>query len=173
MTRTILNSVTTTVTGSELIELSDVKQYLGIGSDIHDPLLRTLLEGAREEVEKETKKALVATTVIADYESISEYIKLPITPLVSITTVVDENDIEVSYTITKGEDPRMKLTTITPITITYEAGYEKIPLDLQLCVIKKVCEDFEFRTGIKANNVDLLPNNWRKTAQRYRNTWLM
>lgn len=173
MIRTILNSVTTTETGSELIDLDDVKRYLGISTDIHDELLVFLLKSSREEVEKYTKKALVSKTVIAYYDSVNEYLKLPITPVTSVTSVVDADDIEVSYTLGKGDNPRVNLTSSSEVIITYESGYEELPNDLQLCVIKAVCEDFEFRTGIKANNVGLLPNNWRNTALKYRDSWLM
>jgi len=173
MTRTILNSCTQTETGNELITLSEVKSYLGISTSVHDTLLAILLESARQEVGLYIKQALVTTSVEAQFESVNEYFNLPVIPLQGSITVVDMDNASVSFTVGGGNNPKVKLTSKDPIKVTYTAGYGSLSDNLKMIVIKKVGEDFEFRTGITLTTSNLLPNNWRESALKYRNSWLM
>lgn len=172
MIRTILNSVEVTETGEEPVNLALTKAYLGIASEVHDALLSVLIISARKEVETYTKKKFIACTVTAYFESISEYTYLPLAPVLSVTSVNDKDDVGITYELSKGSNPKLKLTSASEVMVEYISG-ENIGEDLKLCVIKKVGEDFEFRTGITLETNSILPNNWMSTALKHRTTWLM
>lgn len=172
MIRTILNSVEVTETGEEPVTLALTKTYLGIASDVHDSLLSILIVSARKEVEAYTKKKFIACTVTAYFESINEYTYLPFVPVLSLTSVKDKDDADVTYELSKGSNPKLKLTSASEVIVEYTSG-ENIGEDLKLCVIKKVGEDFEFRTGITLETNSVLPNNWMAMALKHRTTWLM
>lgn len=173
MIRTIQNSCTQTETGNELISISEVKSYLGISTSVHDALLSMLLESGRQEVGLFIKQALVTTNVEVQFESVNEYFNLPIIPLQGSITIVDMDNTTVSFSVGGGNNPKVKLTSLDPIKVTYTAGYATLTDNLKMIVIKKVGEDFEYRTGISLNTSNLLPNNWRESALKYRSSWLM
>jgi hypothetical protein len=97
---------------------------------------------------------------------------LPFVPCLELTSVQDEDDNDLDYTLTKGENPKLKITRDSEVVVVYDCG-ATVTEDIELAVIKIVAEDFEFRTGIILNQSELLPNNWRQTALKYRRTWLM
>lgn len=172
MIRTILNSVTCVESGSEPVTVAKAKTYLGIASTVHDTLLADLVISARKSFEQATELKLIASVVTAYYDSINEYAYLPFVPCLGITTVQDEDDTDLTYTLTKGENPKLKITRDSEVVVVYDCG-ATVTEDIELAVIKIVAEDFEFRTGIILNQSELLPNNWRQTALKYRRTWLM
>lgn len=172
MVRTILNNVDVIETGEEPVLLDLTKLYLGIASTVHDTLLSSLITIARLEVEHYCKKKLIESTIVAYFESINEYTYLPYTPVLSITSVNDAEESVLTYEASKGSNPKIKIHSNKEVIITYDCGLN-INEDLKLCIIKKVGEDFEFRTGISITNNSILPNNWRSTALKHRNTWLM
>ena len=173
MIRTIQNSCTQTETGNELISISEVKSYLGITTSVHDTLLGILLESGRQEVGLFIKQALVTTSVEVQFESVNEYFNLPIIPLQGSIAIVDMDDAQVSFALGGGNNPKVKITSLEPIKVSYTAGYSSLTDNLKMIVIKKVGEDFEYRTGITLTTSNLLPNNWRESAFKYRSTWLM
>lgn len=172
MTRTILNSVEVTETGTEPVTLPLTKLYLGIASGIHDTLLNTLITASRKEVEAYAKKKFIDCDITAYFESINEYTYLPFTPVLTVTSVKDKDDSDITYELSKGSNPKLKLTSASEVIVEYTSGLD-IEEDLKLCIIKKVGEDFEFRTGITLETNSILPNNWMATALKYRTTWLM
>ena len=172
MIRTILNSVDVTETGTEPVTITLTKFYLGIASTVHDTLLTSLIKSARKEVEMYCKMKFVACNVTAYFESINEYTYLPYAPVNSVTSVKDKDDADVTYELSKGSNPKLKLTSSSEVIVEYTSGLV-IEEDLKLCIIKKVGEDFEYRTGITLESNSILPNNWMSTALKYRTTWLM
>jgi hypothetical protein len=170
--RTILNSVEVTETGTEPVTLTLTKSYLGIASEVHDALLTTLITSARKEVEMYCKMKFIACNVKAYFESINEYTYLPYSPVNSIISVKDKDDTGVTYELSKGSNPKLKLTSSSEVIVEYTSGLA-IEEDLRLCIIKKVGEDFEYRTGITLESNYILPNNWMATALKHRTTWLM
>lgn len=172
MTRTILNSVSCVETGAEPVTVAKAKTYLGIASSVHDTLLGDLIVAARKNFEQATELKLVECVVTAYYDSISEYVYLPFVPCLELTSVQDEDDNDLDYILTKGENPKLKITSDSEVIVVYDCG-ATVTEDIELAVIKAVSEDFEYRTGITLNQSELLPNNWRQTALKYRRTWLM
>jgi len=172
MTRTVLNSVSFTETGTEPVTVAKAKTYLGIASTVHDALIEDLIVSARKNFEQSTELKLVECVVMAYYDSISEYTYLPFVPCLELTSVQDADDNDLTYTLTKGENPKLKITSESEVVVVYDCG-ATLTEDIELAVIKIVAEDFEYRTGIILNQSELLPNNWRNTALKYRRTWLM
>lgn len=172
MIRTILNSVEVTETGEEPVSLALTKAYLGIASEVHDSLLSVLIISARKEVEAYTKKKFIECDITAYFESINEYTYLPFVPVLTVASVKDKDDADVTYELSKGSNPKLKLTSASEVIVEYTSGLG-IEEDLKLCIIKKVGEDFEFRTGITLETNSILPNNWMTTALKHRTTWLM
>lgn len=170
MIRTILNSVSVNETGTEPVTLAKTKTYLGIASTVHDTLLGDLIVSARKDFEKESEMKVINSTVTAYFDSINEYTYLPLYPVTTVTSVQD--DTALIYTLTKGTNPKLKITRDAEVVVVYEVE-ANVTEDIELAIIKKVAEDFEYRTGIMTNPVNVLPNNWRATALNYRRTWLM
>lgn len=172
MIRTILNSVSVNETGTEPVTVSKAKTYLGIASTVHDTLLGDLVVSAREDFEKESEMKVIDSTVMAYYDSINEYTYLPLYPVTTVTSVKDEDDVNLTYTLTKGTNPKLKITRDGEVVVVYGI-VANVTEDIELAIIKKVAEDFEYRTGIMTNPIHTLPNNWKATALNYRRTWLM
>lgn len=172
MIRTILNSVSINETGTEPVTVSKAKTYLGIASTIHDNTLNDLIVAARKDFEKESEMKVIDSTVTAYFDSISEYTYLPYYPVSTVTSVQDEDDTDLTYTLTKGDNPKLKITKDAEVVVVYEVE-ANVTEDIELAIIKKVAEDFEYRTGIMTNPIHVLPNNWKATALNYRRTWVM
>ena len=172
MIRTVLNSVSCTETGTEPVTVAKAKTYLGIASSVHDALLADLVVSARKNFEQATELKLIESTVTAYYDSIDDYTYLPFVPCLELTSVQDEDNNDLDYILTKGENPKLKITSSSEVVVVYDCGVT-VTEDIELAVIKAVSEDFEFRTGISLNTSELLPNNWRQTVLKYRRTWLM
>lgn len=172
MIRTILNSVSVNETGTEPVTLAKTKTYLGIASTVHDTLLGGLIVSARKDFEKESEIKVINSTVTAYFDSVNEYTYLPYYPVATVTSVKDEDDTDLTYVLTKGDNPKLKITRDAEVIVVYTIE-PTVTEDIELSIIKKVAEDFEFRTGIMTNPVHVLPNNWKATALNYRRTWLM
>ena len=173
MTRTILNSVSCVESGSEPVTVAKAKTYLGIASTVHDTLLGELIVSARKEFEKASELKVIACTITAYYDSIDEYTYFPYAPVLTLTSVKDEDTNDLTYILTKGDNPKLKITNSGEVVVVYTSGLATVTDDIKLAIIKIVAEDFEFRTGISVSQSNLLPNNWRQTALKYRRTWLM
>jgi hypothetical protein len=175
MIRTILNSVNRNYDEPTVypVGLATVKTYLGIGSTIHDSLLTSLIESSTKLVEDYAKIAILNQEINANFDSINQDTRLPISFYKDIVSVKDENGLDVIYQISKGSNPLLKLTSLNFVEVVYSAGMDTVPQDLIYCIIKSIGEDFEYRTSISLNSSNLLPNNWRQVALKYRSSWLM
>jgi len=175
MIRTILNSVNRNYDETTVypVSLVTVKTYLGIGSTIHDSLLINLIESSTKLVEDYAKIAILQQEVTANFDSINQDTRLPISFYKNIVSVKDNDGLDIIYQISKGSNPLLKLTSIDFVEVIYLAGMESVPQDLIYCIIKSIGEDFEYRTSISLNSSSLLPNNWRQVALKYRSSWLM
>ncbi|MCF0074034.1 hypothetical protein LZD49_26365 [Dyadobacter sp. CY261] len=163
-------------TGDEPVSLDLCKAHLEIRSGSHDVLLQTLIIAARKQVEKFLSVTLVASTITARWEELTT-VEIPYGPVKTVTSVQDKDGGDASHTIEGLVPgfPDIKADRSAPTVIVYEAGYEQVPEDIQLAIIKLATDNFEQRTGVDVSGAagyQLLPNNWMKTCATYRRiTW--
>lgn len=159
---------------AEVIDLAYVKEYLVISTDSFDLLLNDLIKAARIEVEKLAQISIVEKTIKAEWSEAYEFVNLPNPKINSVISVKDGNDIDVYHTKKGIEKVRIIGNFPSGLKVEYTTGYgSSTPEDLKLAIVKKISEDFEYRTGTSLETNNLLPNNWRATAINYRPTWLM
>jgi len=175
--KTLLYDVTFSDEGSEVVDLAYVKSFSSITTTTHDTLLTNLIKSCRAEIEKIAGISIIERTIIAEWYSVNQEVKLPYPRINSIVdvssdgiTLIEDTDFKV-----KGTDKKSIIGTFSNgLIVEYTAGYgADCPEDLKLCIAKCVLETFENRTSISVQNTYLLPNNWRSTAINYRPTWLM
>lgn len=162
---------------AEVIDVSYVKTYLGIETTIHDTLLNRLIIAARQEFENVSQVSVVSRQVTAIWSDAYTFVRLPYIPHGDIITVKNANDtvlvLDADYTIQGIKEKRIYGDFPNGLKVNYHAGYNSdTPEDIKLAITKNVVENFEMRTGISATNAKLLPNNWRKTAIKYRPLWM-
>ena len=111
-----------TVTGSEPLTSTEVKNYLKIDFTTDDTLIGTLITGVREQIEEFTGLALVAKTIEYFDDEIPEEIKLPYPEHLSIEEVKFNNEVSTAYVKTGLTQFIIKPTTITVNTDSDDYG---------------------------------------------------
>lgn len=152
----------------EPVSVDMLKKHLQIDFEDHDELLSFLLTSAREEVEQYTALSLIESTVTARWETLTTG-ALPYGPVKEITSDIT------AYTKRGLDYPSIVANSYDPVEIEYTAGFETVPIALQLAVIKLASDNFTQRTGIEiaANSAASLPNDWKSLARKYsRRSWL-
>lgn len=86
-----------TVTGSEPITSTEVKNYLKVDFTTDDTLIGTLITGVRESIELFTGLSLVAKTIEYFDEVIEDEIKLPYPEHLEIVEVKINNEVSTAY----------------------------------------------------------------------------
>lgn len=155
---------------TEPVELDLLKTYVQVRSGFHDTLLTELLTEARERVEKFLCLSLVETEITVRWEELSTE-ELPYGPVKSLTSVSDSSGTIVSF-VMEGmleSNVSIRANRSEPTVIKYIGGFtEDVPKPIKLAIMKLVCDNFEFRTGITLETVQQLPNDWKKTCRPYR-----
>lgn len=118
-----------TITGTEQLTLDDAKAWLRVDDNTDDSLITSLISESRELIENYLDISLVETTisllVSARYE-----LDPPFLPVVSITSVVDEDSEDLEYT---WNGFILSTTSLVNYTVTYVAGYTtNLPVGLYL-----------------------------------------
>lgn len=178
MPATNLIEVVKTDEQAEVINIAYVKTYLGIETSVHDTLLNSLIKSAREEFEKVSQVSVIERTVETIWSEAYTFVRLPLVPNRDIISVKDFDDtnltLAIEYKVQGANEKRIIGNFSNGLKVTYTTGYgvDNTPEDIKLAITKNVVENFEMRTGIGATNAKLLPNNWRKTAIKYRPLWM-
>lgn len=158
----------------EPVTLDELRSFLAIDFEDHDPLLENCLLSAREEVEGYTGLTLVDSNYTVRWATLTER-PLPYPPVKSITSIQDKDNIDLTdatiddlYVVTANR--------IYPTVIKYLAGYgDSVPNALRLAVMKCAADHFTHRSGISLdqNAVARLPNDWKSVAKRHSvKSWL-
>lgn|GEM_PF-310708 len=144
--------VGTTGAGSrDLVTLDAVKTWLGIADDKSDVLLQRLITAESQTIEKAINRPILATErtdFITGYGSTT--IMPPATPIQSIEKVlIDGAEVKIRHdnlTIWRADNgpwPRR-----SRIQVTYTAGYDAVPFDLEQACIELVALHYRERERI-------------------------
>jgi uncharacterized phiE125 gp8 family phage protein len=148
-----LSLVQVTPPATEPVSVDEFKMHLRLDTDAQDTMLATLLMAARQMLEKTVWRQFITATWALSLDAWQPLIELPRPPLASMVPTVGEPDLGIAYIDTTGMvqvlDPasyqvdmasqpgRVLLssmpalgTGLTPVTITYQAGYGDLATDV-------------------------------------------
>ena len=149
------------------ITLAETKEYLKVEHDADDITIRTLIEAAREHIEKLTWRALTPRTIMLYLSAWDSRILLPEPPLKEITGInyidVDGNiqtlasgdylvdDTAVPAVLMPGYGKSWPAVRNVPnaIEITYICGYETLPSSLKTAMLLLVAHWYEHRAAVE------------------------
>lgn len=167
---------------TEPVSVGEMRDYLNIDFGAWDTLLATLITGARSKMERYTGCTFGTKTLVATFQKVADNIDIPYGPIQSITSVKSIDEAGVKTTLTAGTDYLVTGNSFknirfhgidTPIEIEYVAGYDPLPGDLKVAIMKQVGMDFEFRENVMdSSQVVELSNSAKQTAASYRRVYL-
>ena len=127
----------------QVISLDILKNHLRIAHNHEDKYLNSIIGSATNVLESELHLSLLHKTYncVIDNYSIHYPIELPITNVINIEYVKDEQNNELSFsTNNKYEIILNNISNKSPINIKYTAGFtnnvEEIPKDLKLSILQ-------------------------------------
>lgn len=173
----------------EPVSLVEAKAYLKIDNTAEDGLITTLIGAARLHVEGVTGKALLAQSwrVVLDDWPDNGVVKLPVSPLISVTgiTAVDDHggshDIALAQFLSEPDRlivPRVvvgmpMLQERQGLEIDYVAGFgtepEDVPADLRQALLGLVAHWYEHRDAvIVAGSGAVVPSGFDRAVAGYK-----
>ena len=167
---------------SEPVTVAEMRDYLNIDFSTWDSLLSTLISGARSKMERYTGCTFGTKTLISTFQQVGSNLDIPYGPVQSITSVKSISETGTKTTLVNGVDylitgnnfKNIRFNYIdTPVEIEYVAGYDPLPVDLKVSVMKQVGMDFEFRENVMdSSQVTELSNGAKQAANSYRRVYL-
>lgn len=173
----------------EPVSLVEAKAFLKVDDVAEDALITTLIGAARLHVEGVTGKALLAQSwrVVLDHWPENGLVKLPVSPLQSVTAISATDDNGASHDIGLGQfgsEPDRLLVPVVVvgmpalqerggIEIDYVAGFgtepEDVPADLRQAVLGLVAHWHEHRDAvILAGSGAVVPSGFDRMVSRYK-----
>ena len=155
--------------GASLITLAEVKNYVGITSPNQDVIINQLIPQISEYTKTYCKRTFVDyinDTKTDVFSGGDTYIYLKENPLLSITCFEYTTDYGVTYTtLVEGtdyiwdlENNRLQILgqsvfpkIINAYKITYNAGYETLPLDLKLAILDLIVYYMKADMAVKSS----------------------
>ncbi len=116
--------------------------------DFDDRLLAETIKGARQVMEEKAGISLIRKTLEAVLTNMCGMIEIPFGPVISVTSLFDSDTTEIlaaNYTVVGNKWKYLKYPAQKHLTITYEAGYEKLPMALKLDLMRLVAYMYENR----------------------------
>ncbi|KKB09037.1 head-tail connector protein [Devosia chinhatensis] len=174
---------------AEPVSLAEAKAFLKVDGGAEDALITTLIGAARLHIEGVTGCALIAQTwrIVLDDWPESRMVKLPVTPLLSVTAIAatDANgashDIGLVQFSSDNERlfiPRVVVGMPVPqerggIEIDYVAGFganpEDVPADLRQALLGLVAHWHEHRDAVLiAGSGAVVPSGFDRMVARYK-----
>ena len=164
-----------TVTGSEPLTATEVKNYLKVDFTDDDTLIGDLITGVREMAEEVTGRALVAKTILLtipkDYEN---EIELPYPDHNSVTAVTINGDDVLSDCVIAGNKEKIVklpyvynelLETNDGLAITYTCT-GNCPTGVKIALLKNIAEIYEKRgNSFEGSVADLTENTIAQLAR--------
>lgn len=126
----------------------DVGESMATSFDEDDTLIQTLIVAARKKLEKLYGISLVPKTLRATLTNLAGDIEIPCGPVTQVTEIKDRYDnviAEDDYTLTGDDFPTIECPCYEKMKVTYEAGYEDVPEDLKIEIMRIVTYWFENR----------------------------
>ncbi|MCY4779495.1 head-tail connector protein [Sphingobacterium sp. UT-1RO-CII-1] len=164
--------------GPEPVSLEEAKVYCRIDADYtgDDDLLNELITSARTHIEMWANISLIEKRIKV-YSDTKDTLWLPRSPVREIESVTDEEGNAIPYN--SAVTFKIKLSHYGGYFVTYKAGFEPLPKDLKIAVLKQVLTDYDNRENlvINGNNQVLssttLSNATKNLVKPYnKNLWL-
>lgn len=173
----------------EPVSLAEAKAFLKIDDTAEDGLITTLIGAARLHVEGVTGKALLAQSwrIVLDDWPDNGVVKLPVSPLISVTAITAVDDHGGSHDIALAqflsEPDRLivpRVVTGMPVLqerqgleIDYVAGFGNepgdVPADIRQALLGLVAHWFEHRDAvIVAGSGAVVPSGFDRAVARYK-----
>lgn len=174
---------------AEPVSLAEAKAFLRIDDSAEDGLIETLIGAARLHVEGVTGKAMMAQSwrIVLDLWPVEGWLRLPITPLITVTAVsaIDAHGAshEIGLTQFRSEADRLILPPAVAgmpmlqerqgIEIDYVAGFgdepEDVPKDLKQAMLGLVAHWHEHRDAvIVAGSGAVVPSGFDRLVAQHK-----
>lgn len=149
---------------------SETAAYLKIDNIEERSRITALIQRATEDTQDQLAMSLMPQTLVATYYD-DEDICIKRGPILEITSVKDDNDSDVSYTLrTYGYSEYLNLTSSAtyPVTVTYRAGYEVLPEKYKAMIMALVGTYYQYPTTATTEGVKLSPHieTWYRRNSR-------
>lgn len=164
--------------GAEPVTLQEAKVYCRVDDDYtgDDALITELITSARSHIEKWANISLIEKRVRV-YSDTKDTLWLPCSPVRDIESVTDDDGEDIPYN--DAIKFKVKINHYGGYFITYRVGFDPLPRDLKLAVLKQVATDYDNRENfvINGNTQQLtgvdLTNGTKNLVRPYsRNLWL-
>lgn len=144
-----------TPAASSVVSLEEAKAHLRVDHSADDTLITSLIEVATASIEGPYGYGVSILTQTWKFDTEATKVFIPLTPVRSITSVVDADDDAITYTIA---DQLLKLTDVgtTPYTVTFVSGYTTAPTLLKHAVLLMVAHLYHDREGAKGEPLGFL-----------------
>ena len=166
------HSLQRTVDSQEPITTREIKVYLGVQGTHDDDLIRDSVKAARQQVEKDTRRAFLLQTYVQKLDEFPTecFIELHRPPLSSVSSVIyrgttsdaitfpstsyeqDTNRTPGAIWLKEGESWPGTKDLQNSVTITYIAGYgskEDVPAEAKQAIKVLAAEFYNMRCGIQ------------------------
>lgn len=142
-------------TDSEIINLSEIKNFLRIDFEDDDNLLKRLLKSAIKRCELYISQSLNLKTYQLSLYKIDKEIKLIYPPIINITSIniVDKNNNSIEFKNYIFDKISNKIifnnipSNFYRVDIIYEAGYTEVPDDLKQALLFHISKMYEDKNG--------------------------
>lgn len=147
----------------EPVSLEELKDYLRLEGfvdidestaddlsdfDFDDRLLTEIIKTSRELIEETAGISILPKTLEAVITNLCGMIEIPYGPVTSVIELLDEDDEEItsdSYKVVGNKWKNLKYPCYKHMKITYETGYDKLPMGLKLDVMRLAAYMYENR----------------------------
>lgn len=146
-----------------MLDITLAKQHLEYEDDDRDTLIQQYIDASTAWIEQFTGKLLTVGEVVEMLPSFGTYIRPSRAPFVSLTSIeyVDTDDTPQTLTGTRVQAGRIyapvsgwpSLADYSPVTLTYQAGYETTPADLISAQLLLVGHWFQSREAANVGNI--------------------
>jgi uncharacterized phiE125 gp8 family phage protein len=142
---------------TEPVTVDEVKNYIRLEGFIDvdeseatpftedDDLIEDLITSARERLEKELGISIVTKTLRATFTNLCGMIEIPYGPVISVTTLTDEDATEIDeddYTLIGDDYQLLKSPCYENMQMTYEAGFTTVPKAIKQAILIEVAYRF-------------------------------
>lgn len=179
---------------NEPIDLQLVKEQLRIDYDDEDSILSSYIRLARDEAEKITRRSIAVKTYELKLEKFpinDGVITLPYPPIKSITSITYKDYAGVVYTLStdvyeldvdngtvnlkynQTYPTSVPLYPTNPITITYIAGYDEVPMMLKIGMAMLVGHFYENRESSADKAPQMLQLGHESLFTKYKAGWFL
>lgn len=168
-----MNLKVITLSTGEIVPLDYAKQFLRIDYNDDDMLIQGMVWAAIEHAETFIRRSISTKTYELTLNNGENSVMLPNPPLVSVDSVLDDNDSAVEYELI--EENGRSFINFNPnnkTVITYQAGYNKVPKTIEQAILILVSHFYENReTVIVGTSVVRMPFSVEALLNPHKSGW--